>query len=1072
MSPNREFVGRGLSYALVLLGLLAAGQVRAQGAGTGTLTGTVVDGSTKAPVADVVVTASSPQLQGEQVSVSDSSGTYRIPQLPPGTYTLRFEKETYRPYSRGEIALDADRTLRLNVELLPESLKGEEIVVVGKPPVIDVGSTQTGLTVTSTFSQNIPISPAEAGNGGVRSFSGLALAAPAVQTDLFGISISGTTSPENSYLIDGLSFSDVGFGVTNKSYILGSGSNTAGSDFSVEFVDQMNVLTGGYMPEYGRTTGGVLSVTTKSGGNEFHGSIFATWTPGFMAQTGTAVTSSTTIFNQSQKLYNAWDIGGTLGGYIIKDKLWFFVGFDPSQYKSQLTRSVSPFATDAEGNIITDVNGVPQHSSIQYPGATRNYYDSQTNFQYIGKLTYLINSDNRVSLSIAGTPDTYSSPYIFGPNGNYGASGYAGNDNTIDMVLRLNSSFMEKKLLLDVTVGWHHQNNNQTALDGTSFAGPASEPSTAGGLIDTPGVLFAGGWNLNQFTNAAGIPVDPALTNGPLAALCNGPTGSGACQVSNYIQGGPGFLRNITEDRIQAKAVLTYFWNALGHQTWKGGVDVEWLSYTNEIGYSGMDFYEGFTGPANTPTGQYFDFRSVSYLSGPDQAVILQWQNQNPTALLPGAFLQDSWNIMDKVTLNIGVRWDAEYMYNNTGALALALNNQWSPRIGLIWDPTYQGKSKIYASYAFYYEAVPLDLADRSLIGNEQVYAYHLNCGNPAVTNQLCSNTPSNLLPGGAGPNQYWAVIGADKELVDPNIGPQKTDEVSIGAEYEIFPNARLGVNYTHRGLSRLIEDYSNNAAASYVLGNPGQGIANNFPLPARIYNGYTVSLTKTFADHWQAQFSYTYLTLNGNVGGLFTATQGQLDPNINATYDLPQFLINGFGPLPNDEQNRIKAFGSYQFIFSPTVGLTLGAAYTGHSGAPISALGGDILYGADVVFLVPQGTYGRLPWVHQFDLHATVDIGLGGDMKLSVGMDCFNVLGLQTVTAVDQSWVNPGNTPVAAELNATPSELKSNPLKSPNGQTYVTTGPVPPNVINSNFGHATAYQTPRNFRFLARFTF
>ncbi|MGO8971711.1 MAG: hypothetical protein ACLQDQ_19305, partial [Myxococcaceae bacterium] len=729
-------------------------------------------------------------------------------------------------------------------------------------------------------------------------------------------------------------------------------------------------------------------------------------------------------------------------------------------------------ATDDAGNIITDVNGVPQHSNLQYPGATRNYYDTQTNFQYIGKLTYLINSDNRVSLSIAGTPDSYTSPYIFGPNGTYGASGYAGNDNTIDMVLRLNSSFMEKKLLLDVTVGWHHQNNNQTALDGTSFAGPASEPSTAGGLIDTPGVLFAGGFNLNQFVGANGVPQDPALTNGALSALCNGPTGSGACQVSNYVQGGPGFLRNITEDRIQAKAVLTYFWNALGHQTWKGGVDVEWLSYTNEIGYSGNDFYEGFTGPALTATGQYFDFRSVSYLSGPDQAVILQYQNQNPTALLPGAFLQDSWNIMDKVTLNIGVRWDAEYMYNNTGALALALNNQWSPRIGLIWDPTYQGKSKIYASYAFYYEAVPLDLADRSLIGNEQVYALHFNCANPAVTNQLCSNTPSNLYPAGAGPNQYWAVIGADKELVDPNIGPQKTDEVSVGAEYEIFPNARLGVNYTHRGLSRLIEDYSNNAAASYVLGNPGQGIANNFPTPARIYNGYTVSLTKTFADHWQAQFSYTYLTLNGNVGGLFTATQGQLDPNINATYDLPQFLINGFGPLPNDEQNRIKAFGSYQFIFSPTVGLTLGAAYTGHSGAPISALGGDILYGGDVVFLVPQGTYGRLPWVHQFDLHATVDIGLGGDMKLSVGMDCFNVLGLQTVTAVDQSWVNPTNTPVAAELNATPSELKSNPLKSPTGGTYVTTGPVPPNVINSNFGHATAYQTPRNFRFLARFTF
>ena len=255
--------------------------------------------------------------------------------MPPGTYSLRFEKETYKPYSRGAIALDVDRVLRLNVDLLPENvtLTGQEVVVVGKAPVIDVGTTQTGLTVNQTFTQNVPISPAAAGNGGIRSFSGLALAAPQVSNDLFGISVAGTTSPENSYLIDGLSFSDTGFGVNNKQGFQGTGG-TAGSDFSVEFVDQMNIITGGYMPEYGRTTGGVLSVTTKSGGNEFHGSVFLTWTPGFLAQTGQAIISNTSIIGSSAKLYNAGDIGFTLGGYIIKDKLWFFVGFNPSQYKT------------------------------------------------------------------------------------------------------------------------------------------------------------------------------------------------------------------------------------------------------------------------------------------------------------------------------------------------------------------------------------------------------------------------------------------------------------------------------------------------------------------------------------------------------------------------------------------------------------------------------------------------------------------------------------------------------------------------------------------------------------------
>jgi len=1079
VSPKREYVGRSVGYALALLGLLVAGPVRAQGQGTGALIGTVVDASTKAPVADVVVTATSPQLQGEQVSVTDSTGTYRIPQLTPGVYTLRFEKESFKPFSRGDIALDADRTLRLNVELLPESLKGEEVVVVGRAPVIDVGSTQTGLTLTSAFSQAIPISPANASNAGTRSFQGLALAAPQVQGDLYGLSFNGTTSPENSYLIDGLSFSDTGYGVNNK----GNGQ-TAGSDFSVEFVDQMNVLTGGYMPEYGRTTGGVISITTKSGGNEFHGSVFATWTPGFMAQTGTAVTSNLSIFSQANKLYNAWDIGGTLGGYIIKDKLWFFVGFDPSQYKSQEIRSVNTWTLNANGNRIPNSSGLGYLQTAQ-PTATRTFYDNQTNFSYIGKLTWLINSDNRLSLSVAGTPDNYTAPYGIGPNGTYTARSFAGNDNTLDMVLRLNSSFLEKKLLMDITVGWHHQNNNATAIDGTTnLSGPTIGASTATGDAAIPTIDFVNTNNLATFKNAQGGYADPAMSDPTLAGICtdsrtagNGRTyGYNACRGSGYRQGGGGAVRAVTEDRIQGKAVFTYFWNALGHQTIKAGADVEWIAYENAIGYTGGAYYFGY---GNAAAANYLDYRLLGYLTGPDVAQVLNYQDQKPTALLPGAFLQDSWNIMDKVTLNVGVRWDAEYMYDQSGNLALALNNQWSPRVGVIWDPTYQGKSKIYASYAIYYEAVPLDLADRSLIGNATISTWHGGCTNPALTGKLCSNSIPTLITGasgfgglGGGPNQYWTSIGVQNDLVDPNLVPQTTDEVSVGAEYEIFPNARLGVNYTHRGLSRLIEDYSTNQAVSYVLGNPGYGIASNLVLPARIYNGYTVSLTKSFADHWQAQFSYTYITLNGNVGGLFRAQDGQLDPNINSTYDLPQFLVNGYGPLPADEQNRVKAYGSYQFIFTSTLGLTLGAAYLGYSGAPISALGGQLIYGGNTVFLIPQGAYGRLPWVHQFDLHATVDIGLGGDMHLSVGLDVFNVGGFQTVTAVDQSWVYPTTTSAQPIVNGTPAQLKAGPLKDVFGNTLTTTGPNPPSVLNPNYGHATAYQTPRNFRLLARFTF
>ncbi|MGO8967960.1 MAG: TonB-dependent receptor domain-containing protein [Myxococcaceae bacterium] len=1003
------------------------------------MTGTVVDASTNAPVADVVVTATSPQLQGEQLVLTDATGSYHVSQLPPGAYTLRFEKETYKPYSRAGITLDADHTLRLNVQLLPEVLKSEEVMVLGKPPLIDVGSTQSGLTVTSAFADAIPVSQASAGNGGIRSYSGLALAAPQVSTDLFGISIAGTTSPENAYLIDGLSFSDTGFGVSNRG-TFATNVSTAGSDFSVEFVDQVNVLTGGYMPEYGRTTGGVLSVTTKSGGNEFHGSVFATWTPAFLAQTGRVVTNAMSVIGESSKLYNAWDTGFTLGGYLEKDKLWFFVGFNPSQYKTQVTRTVTPF----------DANGNPGPQVF-----SQNYYQTQTDYSYIGKLTYLINSDNRISLTVAGMPDSYKLPYAW-YNGDYTGGSYAGDDNAIDAILRLNSSFLEKKLLLDITVGWHHQNNNVYPIDGSSYGS---------GDASIPYVYFANSTNLENF------PEDPALRNPQLAAICNGANGATQCGVANYSQGGSWEeLRNVTENRVQAKAILTWFLNALGHQTWKAGVDVEYITYEDKLGWPGRALYFNLF---SSPVGPgYYDLETFGYLSGPDTAIIPEFLNQTVSALLPGLFLQDSWNVLDKVTLNAGVRFDSEYIYNGDGQLALPLTGEWSPRVGIIWDPTYQGKSKIYASYAIYYEAVPLDLADWALTGREMVQTLIANCNNPAATGVRCSTAPSNLVGGGAGPNQYWTAIGADKELVDPNIEPQTTDEFQLGAEYQIFPNARLGLNYTHRGLSRLMDDYSNNSAASYVLGNPGQGIASNFVQPARIYNAYTIALTKTFADHWQAQASYTYASLVGNVDGLYDAQNSQLDPNITSSYDLPQFLINSFGRLPNDVRHRIKVYGSYQFLLSPSLGLTLGLAYNGQSGTAISALGGDLLYGGDVIFIIPRGSYGQLPWVNQLDLHATVDLGLGGSLRLSFGIDCFNVLGSQTVTALDQSWVFPYNTPTAAEPNATPQELRSNPLRAPNGTIINPPAQGQPSILNANFGHATAYQSPRNFRLLGRFSF
>jgi hypothetical protein len=134
-------------------------------------------------------------MQGSQEVITDAGGTYRLPQLPSGVYTLRYEKESYKPFSRAGITVRQDVTVRVNIDLLPEAIT-DEYEVVGKPPTIDVGSTTTGINVSSDFIKNIAVVNPGGRGGAARSFESLAVVAPGAHFDAYGVSINGTTSPE------------------------------------------------------------------------------------------------------------------------------------------------------------------------------------------------------------------------------------------------------------------------------------------------------------------------------------------------------------------------------------------------------------------------------------------------------------------------------------------------------------------------------------------------------------------------------------------------------------------------------------------------------------------------------------------------------------------------------------------------------------------------------------------------------------------------------------------------------------------------------------------------------------
>ena len=440
--------------------------------------------------------------------------------------------------------------------------------------------------------------------------------------------------------------------------------------------------------------------------------------------------------------------------------------------------------------------------------------------------------------------------------------------------------------------------------------------------------------------------------------------------------------------------------------------------------------------------------------------------------MLVGGFVQDSWNVLDRVTVNAGIRYDSQTLHGTNGRGGLAFPNEWSPRLGVVWDFTQQGRAKLYGNYARYYENVPLDIADRSF-GRESLALGVFgiakgDCSPRSPTTATCAPR-AQLTPGvGLPPSPHWrGVTGVLPFPVDPAIGPPTVDEWVAGIEYEVFPNTRASLAYNHRHIVRWVEDMSTTGGVSYFIGNPGERSAASFPLPKRIYNSASVAVNRAFADLWLAQVSYTYQHLMGNLQGLF-AQSGQLDPNLNADFDIQRLLVNRFGPLPADVSHTIKAYLSKEFVILPVLSVTAGLAYVGTSGTPIDFLGVDALtgYGAGQVFVFPRGSGGRLPWHHTVDVNAALNYRISAATLVTLSVNAFNLFNFQQVTAVSPNYtVNPdaGVSPVP---NGNPATDRSKIVND------VSRQPLDPALINPNFWRPVQYQPVRQIRFQARVTF
>jgi hypothetical protein len=1009
--------------------------------GAAVLRGRIEDAASGAAVVDAVVTVTSPNLQLEEIAVTDKTGTYRIQNLPPGVYTLRVERESYQPYAHEGLDLHADSTIQLDAALLPEMLEAEEIVVVGKTPTVDVGSSAIGLNITSELLSAVPLSMPGSKGAAARSFESVADMTPGAQSDTFGVSFLGSSSPENRYLLDGLSVSNATYGVL-------------ATPLSIDFIKEVSVLSGGYLPEYGRSTGGILNAITKSGSNEFHGSTFINIAPGGLeGPRNTPFREGDSIVTLPQ-LNHIADIGADIGGPIVRDKLWFYLGLDFARTRYDVRRSLRRQLFASDGTPELDSAGNPRWEGI--PGTERTWAAEQTMLQGVGKLTWTVNNAHRLDLTLngvyprSGGDGNYGiSPLTGLPllgnenrlNGTYEAIAHRYSGNSTNAILKWSAELNDKKnAFLDTWVGWHNASGGRLPSDGSAIG-------SSSGLAGISNVWWLRpGHSITDFERVPGGACDAPLNN-PMAV---------PCPVSDYHTGGPEFIDKQIMNRFQARSIFTSLFEGFGHHILKLGIDSELQIHDGQRAYTGARDYVEY------PDFDIFlDGRVYGYLTGPDQPVVLDSIQSTTRSLSLGGFVQDSWNINDMVTVNLGVRYDAQFMYGPNGGLAMALTNQWSPRAGIVYDPTQTGRAKLYTNFARYFESVPLRMLDRYLSGEPLLLAARdpsmCNPLDPAQQKNECLDAAIPLA--GSTPNAIYDGFSSSTSVIDPALRSPSTDEFVLGGDYEIMEDGRLGLAYTKRWLNDTIEDMSRDGGSTFFFGNPGRGIARDFPSAIRRYDAFHLQFSKRLSHGWIGQASYTLSWLRGNYSGLFRPEDQQFDPHQSADFDIKDLYTNRVGPLPGDRRHFIKLFGAKQIDLPPGFGYVMpGLAVRAYSGDPTSLLGAWGPY-IDNVYVEPRGSGERLPWTASIDLRLAYGIRFDKDRTISLTLDVFNLFNFQSIAARDERYT-------ASDVRAVQGGRASD-LTNADGSPF-----DPTTQRNPNFGQATAYQAPRIFRFGLKGTF
>ena len=311
--------------ALFICASLCAVSLSAQT--TGSLTGHVHDQS-GAGVPGVTVEGRSVALQGTRVTTTDNEGAYRLQLLPPGEYTAEFTLSGFAREAKKNLVVNLGKESTLDVTLRAST--AAQIEVTAEAPLLDTRSNNVGTSITTRQIENLPTG---------RNYSSIAQITPGVSSDAnpenkgqSSITVYGSAGNENGYYIDGLNTTGVEYGFQGK-------------ELNFEFVQEVDVKTGGYEAEYGRSTGGIISVITKSGGNDYHGDLFGYSDKDSLQANPKQIVST----GGTTQGFTKDDYGVDVGGFIVKDRLWFFGAYDRVKNTTDNSLPAGP----REGDIVS-----------------------------------------------------------------------------------------------------------------------------------------------------------------------------------------------------------------------------------------------------------------------------------------------------------------------------------------------------------------------------------------------------------------------------------------------------------------------------------------------------------------------------------------------------------------------------------------------------------------------------------------------------------------------------------------------------------------------------------------------